>query len=192
MCGPRRNSPPAILPRRVLIPWTDKDFATRAAKELDPGKPVLVYCRSGRRSAEAAAALAKLGFTDVRNLEGGILAWEKAEQPDHQARVISRPMKFPFFEIRRFPPDRRHLRPRRWPSRPRPRPDQRHEKGRNPKNRRNPPPRKNPRTPASASNNGCRKRATPWPASMLPVPPPAFPRESPPRNSTNAAAIWSR
>lgn len=69
------------LAKAVLIPWTDKDFATRAAKELDPGKPVLVYCRSGRRSAEAAVALVKLGFADVRNVEGGILAWEKAKLP---------------------------------------------------------------------------------------------------------------
>lgn len=69
------------LAKAVLIPWTDKDFASRAAKELDPGKPLLVYCRSGRRSAEAAAALGKLGFTDVRNVEGGILAWEKAKLP---------------------------------------------------------------------------------------------------------------
>lgn len=69
------------IAKALLIPWTDKDFATRAAKELDPGKPLLVYCRSGRRSAEAAAALVKLGFTDVRNVEGGILAWEKAKLP---------------------------------------------------------------------------------------------------------------
>jgi rhodanese-related sulfurtransferase len=69
------------LAKAVLIPWTDKDFAARAAKELDSGKPVLVYCRSGRRSAEAAAALVKLGFADVRSLDGGILAWEKAGQP---------------------------------------------------------------------------------------------------------------
>lgn len=69
------------LAKAVLIPWTDKDFATRAAKELDPAKPLLVYCRSGRRSAEAAAALVKLGFANVRNLEGGILAWEKAGKP---------------------------------------------------------------------------------------------------------------
>ncbi len=69
------------LAKAVLIPWTDKDFASRAAKELDPGKPLLVYCRSGRRSAEAASALGKLGFTDVRNVEGGILAWEKAKLP---------------------------------------------------------------------------------------------------------------
>ena len=68
------------LAKAVLIPWMDKDFATRAAKELDPGKPVLVYCRSGRRSAEAAAALVKLGFAGVRSVEG-ILAWEKAKLP---------------------------------------------------------------------------------------------------------------
>jgi len=66
------------LAKAILIPWTDKDFTVRAAKELDPRKPVLVYCRSGGRSAEAAAALVKLGFTEVRNLAGGILAWQQA------------------------------------------------------------------------------------------------------------------
>lgn len=66
------------LAKAVLIPWTDKDFTERAAKELDRGKPVLVYCRSGRRSSAAAKALAKLGFADIRNLDGGILAWQKA------------------------------------------------------------------------------------------------------------------
>jgi rhodanese-related sulfurtransferase len=66
------------LAKAVLIPWTNKDFPERAAKELDPAKPVLVYCRSGRRSTAAAEALSKLGFTEVRNLDGGILAWQKA------------------------------------------------------------------------------------------------------------------
>ena len=69
------------LAKALLIPWTDKDFKTRAAKELDPKKPVFVYCRSGRRSAEAAAALAELGFTTIQNLEGGIIAWQKAGKP---------------------------------------------------------------------------------------------------------------
>ena len=69
------------IAKALLIPWTDKDFKTRAAKELDPKKPVFVYCRSGRRSAEAAAALAELGFTTVQNLEGGIIAWQKAGKP---------------------------------------------------------------------------------------------------------------
>ena len=69
------------LAKALLSPWTDKDFKTRAAKELDPKKPVFVYCRSGRRSAEAAAALAELGFTTIQNLEGGIIAWQKAGKP---------------------------------------------------------------------------------------------------------------
>jgi len=64
-----------------LIPWTDRDFETRASKELDRSKPVLVYCRSGARSTAAAKKLASLGFTDVRNLEGGTLAWKKEGLP---------------------------------------------------------------------------------------------------------------
>jgi len=67
------------LANATLIPWTDRDFAARAVKELDPRKPVLVYCRSGGRSTDAAAALVKLGFPDVRNLAGGILAWQQAQ-----------------------------------------------------------------------------------------------------------------
>ena len=69
------------LAKATLIPWTDKDFAVRAAKELDPHKPVLVYCRGGWRSAAAATALNQLGFTELRNLAGGILAWQQAGKP---------------------------------------------------------------------------------------------------------------
>lgn len=69
------------LDKARLIPWTDPDFAARAKSELDPSKPVLVYCRSGGRSAKAAAALTGLGFKSIRNLEGGIIAWSAAGQP---------------------------------------------------------------------------------------------------------------
>ena len=72
------------LAKAELIPWTDKDFTERVAKELDSAKPVLVYCRSGRRSAAAAKVLAKLGFADIRNLDGGILAWQKAGETGGQ------------------------------------------------------------------------------------------------------------
>ena len=41
---------------------------------------VAVYCRSGRRSMMAAEQLAKQGCT-VYNLDGGILAWQKAGEP---------------------------------------------------------------------------------------------------------------
>lgn len=68
------------LPKACMISWMGPGFEARA-KMLDPGKPVLVYCRSGRRSAAATTVLAKLGFADVRDLEGGILAWQKAGEP---------------------------------------------------------------------------------------------------------------
>lgn len=38
---------------------------------------VIVYCRSGRRSAMAQELLRQAGFKKVRNLEGGMLAWQE-------------------------------------------------------------------------------------------------------------------
>lgn len=64
----------------TLITVTDDGFLHKAKAALDPKKPVLVYCRSGARSADAAGQLGKAGFT-VYNLAGGILAWQKAGKP---------------------------------------------------------------------------------------------------------------
>lgn len=47
-------------------------------------KPVVVHCRSGKRSAQAIALLEKEGFTDLYNLQGGILAWRDTFDPDMQ------------------------------------------------------------------------------------------------------------
>lgn len=51
--------------------------------ELDKfkGKPVLVTCRSGQRSARACSMLKKAGFETVYNQAGGIIAWERANLP---------------------------------------------------------------------------------------------------------------
>src|SRR4051794_26788718 len=43
----------------------------------DHSQRVLVYCRSGNRSAKAVAEMAELGYEDVANVEGGILAWQE-------------------------------------------------------------------------------------------------------------------
>jgi rhodanese-related sulfurtransferase len=43
--------------------------------ELPRGKPIVTVCRSGARSARAAAMLGKAGFAEVANLRGGMLRW---------------------------------------------------------------------------------------------------------------------
>ncbi len=58
----------------------EPDFTSHFA-ELDKEKPVLVYCRSGKRSADAAALLEEAGFKEIYNLDGGILRWENAGKP---------------------------------------------------------------------------------------------------------------
>ncbi|HYD60270.1 MAG TPA: rhodanese-like domain-containing protein [Noviherbaspirillum sp.] len=44
-------------------------------------KPVVLICRSGNRSGQAADMLSQLGFKSVHNVQGGMLAWEKAGLP---------------------------------------------------------------------------------------------------------------
>jgi thioredoxin len=43
--------------------------------------PVYVYCHSGSRSADAANKLLKMGFKQVFNLNGGIMAWKNSNMP---------------------------------------------------------------------------------------------------------------
>lgn len=64
----------------------DKNFKESLAK-LDKTRPVLVYCKSGGRSSQAAAMLKEMGFGEVYNLQGGILAWTNAGKPVEGANV---------------------------------------------------------------------------------------------------------
>jgi adenylyltransferase/sulfurtransferase len=52
-----------------------------AAEELPRGIPVVLMCKSGVRSGEAAALLAGAGRGDVANLTGGVLAWVRDVDP---------------------------------------------------------------------------------------------------------------
>jgi len=57
----------------VLLP--DYDIAAKAATVLlDKNAKILVYCRTGRRSALAAKELIAMGYTDVLDF-GGIIDW---------------------------------------------------------------------------------------------------------------------
>ena len=49
--------------------------------KLDKSKEYAVYCHSGRRSGIATEKMAKVGFTKLSNLDGGILEWQAAGYP---------------------------------------------------------------------------------------------------------------
>src|SRR5512138_3781246 len=66
------------VPGAQLIPLGELE---RRTNEIDPSKPVYVICRTGRRASEAQKKLHALGFSDVRNVTGGFLAWEAAGFP---------------------------------------------------------------------------------------------------------------
>lgn len=63
-----------------LLNWLDSETFKEGAKDLDKEKTIYVYCRSGRRSNAAANYLAEQGYKVV-DMDGGILAWEKAGLP---------------------------------------------------------------------------------------------------------------
>ena len=50
--------------------------------ELDPDSEIVMYCRSGPRSAWATERLMEMGFKRVLNLKGGLLAWKAEIDPD--------------------------------------------------------------------------------------------------------------
>lgn len=62
-----------------LIPLGD---LSKRVQELDPGRETVVHCRSGVRSAKAVAFLQQSGFSKVKNLKGGILAWADRIDPN--------------------------------------------------------------------------------------------------------------
>lgn len=59
------------------VDYLARDFEQQLAR-LDKTKPYLVHCASGGRSSETLPMLRKLGFKNVRHLDGGIEAWQKA------------------------------------------------------------------------------------------------------------------
>ncbi len=48
-----------------------------AIKNLDKKKPVIVYCKSGRRSGKSIKKLLEAGFKEIYDLEGGFTKWKQ-------------------------------------------------------------------------------------------------------------------
>jgi rhodanese-related sulfurtransferase len=62
------------------LDFYDPEFKAKL-DQLDKTKPLLIYCKSGRRSGIVMSTLRELGFKEVYNLQGGILSWTKAGLP---------------------------------------------------------------------------------------------------------------
>lgn len=74
----------ADLPDHAQLRIPTGEFLQRMG-EVDRGREVVVYCRSGQRSAWAVRLLMERGHGDVLNLKGGVLAWREEVDPSLQA-----------------------------------------------------------------------------------------------------------
>ncbi len=66
------------VPGALAIPLGD---LPRELARLDPNATIDVICKSGGRSARAAALLREHGFAGAQSIAGGILAWAAAGLP---------------------------------------------------------------------------------------------------------------
>ncbi len=88
------DEPPFLLDVREPWEWSVSNLEARGARlipldelsdrlgEIPPDRPVVTYCKSGGRSARAAAFLSARRSAPVRNLAGGIVAWAREMDPD--------------------------------------------------------------------------------------------------------------
>jgi rhodanese-related sulfurtransferase len=58
------------------IPYNDIAALTNALPDRDA--PIILYCRTGRMSEEASHALLELGYAQVWDVPGGMIAWERS------------------------------------------------------------------------------------------------------------------
>jgi thioredoxin 1 len=79
------------------IDQEEKDFIKRC-EAYDKTKPVYIYCLSGGRSGNAAKRLAAAGFTQINNLNGGVMAWRN----EAKSLVINRRQLVPGMSMADF------------------------------------------------------------------------------------------
>ena len=67
------------LSKSIHIPMND---IPNRLNDLDNSKEIIVYCKSGQRSAKVCEYLYNNNFRDIKNLKGGILAWAEKIDPN--------------------------------------------------------------------------------------------------------------
>lgn len=69
------------IPRGVLEFRTDTNYPGAIKSLSDKTAKIVLYCRSGGRSALAAQSLSKMGYQSVASMAGGFMAWQEANLP---------------------------------------------------------------------------------------------------------------
>ena len=69
------------IPRGVLEFRTDTSYPGAVQSLSDKSANIVLYCRSGARSALAAHSLSKMGYKAVMSMAGGFIAWQEAKLP---------------------------------------------------------------------------------------------------------------
>lgn len=64
------------IPNALHIDIMDPEAFMEGIEEIEKNKHLYVYCRSGRRSAQACLILEQQGFETTYNLVGGIIDWD--------------------------------------------------------------------------------------------------------------------
>ena len=79
------------IPGAIMVDWKKRSFRNYILN-IPQDKPVLIYCRSGNRSAKAADAMQALGFEEIYNLEKGFKQWKAENQAitteDNEANIV--------------------------------------------------------------------------------------------------------
>jgi rhodanese-related sulfurtransferase len=70
-------------PRGMLEFWVDatSPYFHKAFEGVQTGRPMVLFCAAGWRSALAAKTLMEMGFVEVAHIEGGFTAWKAAGAP---------------------------------------------------------------------------------------------------------------
>lgn len=75
-----------VIPSALHVPLA---HVHHYARNWDPDQPIVLVCRSGRRSEQAARQLRDAGFTQAASMTGGMLAWH-----DHGLPTADRPAEY--------------------------------------------------------------------------------------------------
>jgi rhodanese-related sulfurtransferase len=73
--------PGSVWAPRGMIEYHADPTTPYHMAEFTPDRRIILYCKSGGRSALAAATLREMGYRNVAHLDGGINAWKDAQRP---------------------------------------------------------------------------------------------------------------